>query len=48
MIVPLLAQAEPASEGVDVGGIFLGVLIGLLAWLGARIIAGRGGPKRGA
>lgn len=49
MIAAVLAQAEAPSEGIHVGGVLLGVLIlGLLAFVGARIIAGRGGPKRGA
>jgi len=49
-MLPLLAQAEPEA-GVEFGGVLLGVLIlGLLAFAGARIIASRrgGGPKRGA
>ncbi|WP_373044029.1 hypothetical protein [Vulgatibacter sp.] len=48
MIAPLLAQVEASPEGPSLGGILVGVLVlGLLAFVGARIIAGRGGRKRG-
>ncbi len=49
MIAPLLAQAAAEESGTSFGGILLGVLVlGLLAFVGARIISRRGGPKRGA